>query len=236
MDLKKLAGEQAANMVESGMKVGLGTGSTAYWAVMRLGERMREGLDIVGVPTSEATKQLAIKLGIPLAELSTLEPLDLTIDGADEINPDLNLIKGGGGALFREKMVAAASRKLIVVADESKVVERLGAFTVPVEVVPYGWESTAKRVAAAGCVPKLRLVKAAAGNADTGAGAPGAESAFVTDNGNYILDCDFGLIEDPERLEAQINAILGVVETGLFIGMAELAVIAAQSGVRTLTR
>lgn len=231
MDLKKLAGEQAANMVESGMKVGLGTGSTAYWAVMRLGERVREGLDIVGVPTSEATKQLALQLGIPLKELAALEPLDVTIDGADEINPDLNLVKGGGGALFREKMVAAASRKLIVVADESKLVDKLGAFKIPVEVVPYGWESTARRVEAAGCNPKLRPAKAAADGS-----AAGAASPYVTDNGNYILDCDFGLIDDPERLEARLNAILGVVETGLFIGMAEKAIIAGQSGVRTLVR
>jgi ribose 5-phosphate isomerase A len=222
MNEKQAAGEKAAQEVKSGMKVGLGTGSTVYYTILELGRRVKdEGLDIIGVPTSEATDKLARELGIPLAELSELEPLDLTIDGADEIDGNLDLIKGGGGAHFREKMVAAASKRLIIVADESKVVSSLGPFRLPVEVVQYGWRSTWRRVEAAGCRAQRRERD----------GQP-----VMTDNGNYILDCDFGAITEPGTLDRELKGILGVVETGLFVGMADSAYVAGPDGVRVLHR
>ena len=222
MNYKQAAGEKAAQEVRSGMKVGLGTGSTVYYTILELGRRMKEdGLQITGVPTSEATDKLARELGIPLAELSELEPLDLTIDGADEVNGTLDLIKGGGGALFREKMVAAGSRRLIIVADESKVVPELGPFKLPVEVVSYGWRSTQRRVEETGCRCTRRERD----------GEP-----VVTDNGNYILDCDYGDITEPGRIDRELKSILGVVETGLFVGMADAVYVAGDSGVRVLER
>ncbi|PLT48298.1 Ribose 5-phosphate isomerase A [Paenibacillus pasadenensis] len=222
MNFKQAAGIQAAEAVASGMKVGLGTGSTVYYTILELGRRMKEeGLRFTGVPTSDATEKLALELGIPLAELSELEPLDVTIDGADEVTPELALIKGGGAAHFREKMVAAVSKRLVIVADESKAVGKLGAFTVPVEIAAYGWRSTARRVEAAGC-------RAVRRERD---GQP-----VVTDNGNYVLDCDFGLIEEPGALDRELKGLLGVLETGLFVGMADAAYIAGPEGVRVLRR
>ncbi|MCZ8511056.1 ribose-5-phosphate isomerase RpiA [Paenibacillus filicis] len=221
MNAKKIAGEKAADYVKDGMTVGLGTGSTVYWTILKLGERVKQGLELRGVPTSERTRQLAEQLGIPLVPLAEAEPLDLTIDGADEISDELDLIKGGGGALFREKMVALASKRLLIVADESKRVQRLGAFPLPVEVVPFAWEVTARRIERLGCHPRLRL-------ADKG--------TFLTDNGNFILDCDCGLIAEPAVLNRKLKELTGVVDTGLFIGMADTVIIGASEGAKTVER
>ncbi len=221
MNAKQLAGEKAAKFVTDGMTVGLGTGSTVYYTIQRLGEMVREGLRIRGIPTSRRTEQQAREVGIPLISFAEVSELDLTIDGADEVSSELDLIKGGGGALLREKLVAAASRRLIVVADSSKRVATLGRFPLPVEVVPFAWEVTARRVADVGCVPTRRSVD----------GEP-----FVSDNGNYILDCAFGSIPDPADRHRALKLLPGVVETGLFVGMAETVVIGSESGVSLLRR
>jgi ribose 5-phosphate isomerase A len=211
-------------LVEDGMRVGLGTGTTAYWLVERLGERARdEGLRVRCVPTSRRTEEQARSLGIPLATLGELGELDVAVDGADEIGPGLALIKGGGGALLREKLVAAAARRFVVIADRSKKVEVLGRFPLPVEVVQFGWELTAHRVAGAVNVePVLRR---------DANGEP-----FVTDNGNFILDCRCGAIPDPAQLERELKSLTGVVESGLFVNMADLAVIADDEGVEVIDR
>ena len=198
---KRRAGERAAEFVENGMIVGLGTGSTVNWTICRLGELLKDGLDIRGVPTSISTEKLAVELGIPLTDFSEIGTVDLTIDGADEIDQSLDLIKGGGGALLREKLVAAASKSLIIVADESKIVRVLGAFRVPVEIVPFAWETTSRRIAGLGYAPSLRTID----------GQP-----QLSDNSNYIVDCDCGEIDDPAKLHAQLKDLTGVVETGLF--------------------
>jgi len=221
VNAKQLAGEKAAKFVTDGMTVGLGTGSTVYYTIQRLGEMVREGLRIRGIPTSRRTEQQAREVGIPLISFAEVSELDLTIDGADEVSSELDLIKGGGGALLREKLVAAASRRLIVVADSSKRVATLGRFPLPVEVVPFAWEVTARRVADVGCVPTRRSVD----------GEP-----FVSDNGNYILDCAFGSIPDPADRHRALKLLPGVVETGLFVGMAETVVIGSESGVSLLRR
>ncbi len=208
---KQLAAEAAADLVEGGMTVGLGTGSTARFAILKLGKRVAEGLDIRAVPTSRQSELLAREVSITLVDFSQVTELDLTLDGADELDGDLNLIKGGGGALFREKIVAAASRRLAIFADRSKRVERLGAFPLPVEVNPFGWQVVAKKIGALGAEVALR---------------GGGSDPFLTDNQGYILDCAFGEIADPPALEAELSAITGVVETGLFIGMAEVAFVA----------
>jgi len=216
LNAKQRAGEKSVEYVEDGMTLGLGTGSTAYWMVERLGERVREGLDVRCVPTSLRTEEQARKLGIPLVTLGEVRRLDLTIDGADEIGPGLALIKGGGGALLREKLVAAASARMIVVADTGKRVETLGRFPLPVEVVPFAWEVTASRVAeVTGVEPSARRA--------------GAE-LYSTDNGNYILDCGCGTIKDPESMERELKLLPGVVECGLFVGIADLAILAGDDG------
>src|SRR5215210_5246751 len=224
MDAKQRAGFRAAEFVEDGMSVGLGTGSTAYWLVERLGERVRdEGLRVRGVPTSRRTEEQARRLRIPLVTLGEAGALDLAIDGADEIGPGLALIKGGGGALLREKLVASAARRFVVVADASKRVEVLGRFPLPVEVVPFAWELTARRVSAlTRAEPALRR-------------GEGGE-VYVTDNGNYILDCRCGEIPDPARTGRELKALTGVVESGLFVGMADLAVVATDGGVEIIGR
>ncbi|MDQ3806074.1 MAG: ribose-5-phosphate isomerase RpiA [Acidobacteriota bacterium] len=219
---KRRAGERAVALVEDGMTLGLGTGSTAYWAVARLGERVREGLRVRCVPTSRRTEEQARSLDIPLTTFAEVQELDLTIDGADEIGPGLALIKGGGGALLREKLVAAASRRLVVVADSSKRVAALGKFPLPVEVVPFAWEVTARRV---GAVTKCRPVA----RRESG-------GLYVTDNGNYILDCPCGEIRDPAALERELKLLPGVVECGLFVGLADLAFVATEEGVETIKR
>jgi ribose 5-phosphate isomerase A len=219
VDSKQRAGFRAAEFVEDGMRVGLGTGTTAYWAVERLGERVREeGLRVRCVPTSRRTEEQARALGITLVTLGEAGGLEIAIDGADEIGPGLALIKGGGGALLREKLVASAARRFVVIADRSKKVEVLGRFPLPVEVVQFGWELTARRVSAVVSVePLLRR------NAD---GEP-----FVTDNGNFILDCRCGEIQNPEHIGRELKSLTGVVESGLFVNMAHLAIVATETEV-----
>lgn len=215
MNSKKLAGEKAVQYVKDGMIIGLGTGSTVYWTIKKLGELVRDGLDIRGIPTSKNTEELAIEEGIPLISLSEIGQLDITIDGADEVNPDLQLIKGGGGALLREKLIASISKRLVIVVDESKCVSRLGRFPLPVEVTPFGVEITSKQLQVLGCTPKLR----------TEGNIP-----YKTDNGNYILDCSFSSISEPIELTNKINMLPGVVENGLFVNMAEIIVVAKKDG------
>ncbi len=224
-DEKQRAAAAALTYVEPGMKLGLGTGSTASRFVALLGEKVAAGLRVIGVPTSEATRKQAEALGIPLTTLEATPELDLVVDGADELDGSLRLIKGGGGALLREKIVAASARRMMVVADSSKKVAVLGAFPLPVEVVPFGLGST-----------RLRLERAAAALGLAGAITlrRRAGEAYVTDGGHYILDCAFGAIPDPERLAAHLAAIPGVVEHGLFLGLASVALVAGPAGVETL--
>jgi ribose 5-phosphate isomerase A len=217
VDPKLAAAEAAAALVENGMVVGLGSGSTAALAVEAIARRTR---DILGVPTSEKTAALARELGIPLTTLAERPRLDLTIDGADEVETGtLHLVKGLGGALLREKIVAAATARLVIVADESKVVERLTAAErpIPVEVVPFGWESTAERLRAIGAAPTLR-------------------EGFVTDGRHYILDCLWTEMPAAAELARTLDGVVGVVEHGLFIGMAEIAIIGGPEGTRVLRR
>ncbi|MEA2934595.1 MAG: ribose 5-phosphate isomerase [Variibacter sp.] len=219
---KREAAVRALDFVEPGMRLGLGTGSTAAHFVRELGERVRGGLRVLCVPTSETTKRQAEELSIPLDTLDNVPELDLTVDGADEVGPDLTLIKGGGGALLREKIVAAASKRLVVIADESKYVAELGRFPLPVEVVPFGLLATQHAVESAADGPsRLR-------QAD---GHP-----FVTDGGHFILDLQLGRIPDPMGLARRLNAIPGVVEHGLFIGMTSAVILAGAAGVRMLAR
>jgi ribose 5-phosphate isomerase A len=221
---KREAAMAAVAMVEDGMVVGLGTGSTAAFAIDGLIERVRGGLRIVGIPTSERSAKQARDGGIALTDFAHHTRLDLTIDGADEIDrASLNLIKGLGGALLREKIVASASARLVIVADEPKLVSRLGGTVpVPVEIVAFGWETTAARLTALGARPVLRKVPDGA--------------AFRTDGGNLILDCQFGLIADAARLERDLSTTIGVVESGLFIGMATTALVATPGGIVRLDR
>jgi ribose 5-phosphate isomerase A len=211
--LKQMAAESAAAQVSSGMIVGLGTGSTGEFVLLALARRIHEGLRITGVPTSEHTAARARELGIPLADLAG--PIDMDIDGADEVQPDnLHLIKGRGGALLREKIVAQASARFLVVVDHTKVVNVLGAVRVPVEVVPFGWQATARRLQDLGAKPERR--------------------DFITDNGNYILDCAFDPIQAPELLAEALDRVVGVVEHGLFIGLATEVHVGTASGVQVL--
>lgn len=223
-ELKQNAAAAAVELVESGMLVGLGTGSTARYAISLLGERYRQGVQFTGVPTSLASAELARSLGIPVIESPTATPIDLTIDGADEISEaDLTLIKGMGGALLREKIVAARSRQMVVVADETKLSTRLsGRVPLPVEVVSFGWESTKARLEALGCRPVLKR---------DAQGEP-----YRTDGGNMIFNCKFDAFPDPAALEAALSGIVGVVETGLFIGLATTALVASRAGVRRIDR
>ncbi len=207
---KMRAAAAALDFVEDGMVVGLGTGSTASHFVRMLGERVAQGLRVVGVPTSEATRRLAEQVAIPLINLDQADRIDVTVDGADEVDPSLRLMKGGGGALLREKIIAHATDHMVVIVDPAKLVDQLGAFRLPVEVIPFGFTITAKKVfdllRASGCATadiKLRE-----------AGAPGR--AYVTDSGNSILDCACGVIPDPDALAIELNRIPGVVENGLF--------------------
>jgi ribose 5-phosphate isomerase A len=219
--LKMKAAEAAVARVKDGMILGLGTGSTAWFAVECVGRRVAEGLRIIAIPTSEQTAEHARRLGVPLSSLAEHHRIDLTIDGADEVERgDLNLIKGGGGALLREKIVASASAQLVIIVDETKLVDRLGRFPVPVEVVPFGWQATAQRVANLGGNPSLRV------------GADG--KAFVTDGGHYIIDCAFGPIRAPAQLESNLNSIVGIVENGLFIGLTSHVVVAGTERVSIL--
>jgi ribose 5-phosphate isomerase A len=223
--LKRQAAERAIEFVEPGMVVGLGHGSTAIHAVRGIARLLREGRlrDLVGVPCSRQIEAEARELGIPLTTLDEHPVVDLTIDGADEVDPRLNVIKGGGGALLREKMVAQASRREIVVVDESKLSGRLGTrFAIPVEVVPFGWRAQVCFLESLGADPVLR-----SGNG----GEP-----FVTDQGNFILDCDFGPIEDPAALATQLNDRAGIVEHGMFLGLVTDVIVAGEEGLRHLKR
>lgn len=220
---KREAAARAVGLIEPKMKVGLGTGSTAAHLVELLGARVKSGLDVVCVPTSEATAAQARALGIPLATLDDEPMLDLTIDGADELDRSLQLIKGGGGALLREKIVAMASEQMVVIADNSKLVDTLGKFALPVEVVRFGFMATRNMIADyaadAGCTGEINLRVGRDGQ------------PYVTDGGNYIFDCAFGKIEEPELLDGLLKLIPGVVENGLFIGIASKAIIAGPSGI-----
>lgn len=224
-EMKIKAAATALSYVEDGMRLGIGTGSTAEEFVRLLAERVADGLTVVGVPTSERTARLCVELGVPLMSLDELPELDLTIDGADEVDGRLRLIKGGGGALLREKIVAGASSRMIVIADETKVVETLGAFKLPIEVNPFGMVST--RIAIEKVASRLGL----SGPIDVRRSGDGI---FTTDGGHYILDASFGLIPDAEALASALNSIPGVVEHGLFINMASIAIIAGPAGARTL--
>ncbi|HEY6255070.1 MAG TPA: ribose-5-phosphate isomerase RpiA [Xanthobacteraceae bacterium] len=225
---KRAAAARALEFVEPGMRLGLGTGSTARHFVELLAERVRAGLRIVAVPTSEETRRDAQRLRVPLTSLDETPALDLTVDGADEIAPDLSLIKGGGGALLREKIVASASARMVVIADESKWVTTLGRFPLPIEVVPFGVTATRAAVeaaaTAAGCPGPAQLRK-------TKAGTP-----FVTDCGHWILDAHLGRIADPNALADRLARIAGVVEHGLFIGLAQTAVLSHADGVRVVAK
>ncbi len=225
---KRAAAARAVDFVRPGMRLGLGTGSTAQAFVELLAERVQQGLAIVAVPTSKATQTQAARLGIKLTTLDETDELDLTVDGAAEIAPDLTLIKGGGGALLREKVVASASAKMIVIADESKWVSTLGRFPLPIEIVPFGAAATRRAVeaaaAAAGCAGPAKLRMAQNGH------------AFVTDGGHWLLDAHLQRIADPQALADRLAAVPGVMEHGLFIGLARTAILAGPDGVRLVER
>jgi ribose 5-phosphate isomerase A len=224
-NMKVKAAEAALAYVEHGMRLGIGTGSTAEEFVRLLAEKVHGGLRIVGVPTSERTARLCLELGVPMNSLDELPELDLTIDGADEVDENLTLIKGGGGALLREKIVAAASERMIVIADESKLVEMIGGFPLPIEVNPFGRKAT--QIAIEKAASRLGL------SGDLKLRTSG-EDVFTTDGGHYIFDASFGRIPDAEALSGELNSIPGVVEHGLFIHMASFAIIAGEAGARTL--
>src|SRR6266536_5271325 len=208
---KEAAGRAAAQLVRDGDVVCLGTGSTAYFAVVAIGERVKSGLKIVGIPTSVATADLARQLGIPLTSLDVHPLIDITIDGADEIDPKLNLIKGGGGALLREKVVASVTEKMVVVGDSTKVVTVLGKFPLPVEIIPFARTVVERKLGSLGATCKFRL-------------KPDGQP-YVTDNGNHILDANFGRIADPAFVARSLNETPGAVEHGLFIGFAKVALV-----------
>lgn len=218
---KKAVGEKAAEYIQDGMTIGLGSGSTVYWMMKKLGELVEKGLRIRGVPSSLRTEGWAKDFGIPLVYFPEVSRLDLAIDGADEVDPQFNLIKGGGGSLLREKLVDEAADQLIIVVDDRKLVQTLGAFPLPVEVVPFGWETTAKRIERLNGNPQLRRKD---------------DEIFVTNNGNYILDCSFPSIPDPAALHQQLKLLLGVVETGLFINMTDIVIVGEENGLRILEK
>lgn len=219
---KQAAAREAVKLIEPGSIVGLGSGSTATHAIRFLAERVRDGLKITGVPTSQKTKHLAEQLGIPLTTLEDHPQIDIDIDGADEIDPQLNLIKGGGGALLREKIIASVSKRFVVVAESIKQVPYLGKFPLPVEVIPFAQAIVKTRIEVLGARVSLRQY--AYGN------------PYVTDEGHHILDCTLGRIDDPAALSHKLHEIPGVVEHGLFIGMAELALVGKNGGVMQLHR
>ena len=216
--LKKIAAEKATEEIRDDMVVGLGTGSTVYYALLKLGKMVRNGLNIIGIPTSDGTEKIAIEQGIPLSTLAVHPTIELTIDGADEVDAHLNLIKGGGAALVREKIIANASKRILIVVDESKVSRVLGtSFALPVEIVQFGWQATQHTVNQICGHSELR---------------GGTENPLKTDNGNYILDCHFDGIAEPEKVELALNNIPGVVENGLFVNRADKIIIGTSSGTR----
>jgi len=209
---KEAAARASLKFIKDGQVVGLGTGSTAAYFIKLLGEQVKNGLRIRGIPTSDRSRELALSLGIPVITLDDCQQIDVTVDGADEVDPQLRLIKGGGGALLREKIVASATKQMVVVADASKRVQRLGKFPLPVEVIKFAQALIASRIARLGAEVQLRR------QAD---GTP-----YLTDENNHILDCHFGEISDPDRLARELSAMPGIVEHGLFIGMASVALFA----------
>jgi ribose 5-phosphate isomerase A len=216
MNAKQLAAEKAVSFLENGMTIGLGTGSTAYWAIEKIGEKVKkENWKVKTISTSVRSEDHARSLGIPILGFSTIKSIDVTIDGADEVDERLQLIKGGGGALLREKIVATNSKQMIVVADESKWVKTLGKFPLPVEVVHFGWERTFEKLQLLGCEAKRRM---------------NGTEPYLTDNGNYIADCAFLEIKDPPALHESINAITGVVDNGLFILIATKLILGFNNG------
>ncbi|MGN7784799.1 ribose-5-phosphate isomerase RpiA [Niabella sp. 22666] len=202
---KKMAALEAVKEIKDGMAIGLGTGSTAYYAIHAVAELIKQGMNLKTVPTSEQTKQMSIELGIPMVDINSIESLDITIDGADEFTQNLELIKGGGGALLREKIVASITKKQIIITDSSKMVHQLGKFKVPIEVIPMACSYVMRQLSVIGGIGLVRKKD----NKD-----------YITDQGNLIIDADFGLIEHPAVLDEQLNKIVGVVEHGLFIGLA----------------
>ncbi len=220
--MKRSAGEKALEWIEEGMIIGLGTGSTVKYTIEKLGELVKNGLHIKGIPSSQQTKKLAQQHNIPLIDLTADTIIDITIDGADEVDSNLNLIKGGGGALLREKIIAFHSKKVIIVVDESKIVKGLGiGFPVPVEITSFGWQATKKAIEQIGCTSELRTIM---------------DEKYLTDNANYLLDCDFDRIEDPEALDIALHAIPGVVEHGLFINLVDEVIVGSRQGTITLER
>lgn len=218
---KKAAGEKAAEYIKDGMTVGLGSGSTVYWMLKKLSELIEQGLTVKGIPSSLRTEGWAKEFNIPLTDFSEVELLDIAIDGADEIDPDFQLSKGGGGSLVREKIVNAHAKKLIIIADESKMVDELGKFPLPVEVLQFGWQRTADKIAKLGAVPVLREQDG---------------EAYVSNNGNFILDCAFNSIPDPKTLHHDLKQLLGVVETGLFIDMTDTVILAGAEGTKVIDK
>ena len=214
---KRLAAAKSLEYVRDGMCLGLGSGSTAAIMVEMLAARIREGLKVRGVSSSEGTQSLAHRLGIPLLTFDEVTELDLTIDGADQATDQLDLIKGGGGALLREKIVASLSKHVIIIIDSTKRTDKLGAFPLPVEVVRFAWRPISERIRRLGAKPELRMTS--------------CDQPFVTDEGNYILDCDFGVIEDPRSLAQELNASPGVMEHGLFVNLADILVVGRGGGV-----
>ena len=219
VNTRKLAAGKAEDYVKNGMTVGLGTGSTAYWAIQEIGQRVTRGLGIRAAATSLQSEKLALDLHIPIVPISEIERFDVTIDGADEIDHHLNVIKGGGGALLREKIIGAATTQYVIIADERKLVNHLGLFPLPVEVIKFGWELTFYKLQALGCTPALRMA---------------GDQPYITDNGHHILDCSFLQINHPESLHATLNQIPGVVENGLFLHMADIAILGHDNGTTTM--
>jgi ribose 5-phosphate isomerase A len=219
---KLAAAQHALKFVEPGMIVGLGSGSTATLFIQLLGEQVKQGLSIKGIASSEDSERLGRELGIPITDFDHNKTIDVAVDGADEVAPGLALIKGGGGKLLREKIVASAAKRFIIVADETKVVPQLGAFPLPVEVIPMAVPLVSERLRDIGFTPKIRQAKQGSG-------------PYITDEGNILLDCSSSGIVDPEETAAEIRAMVGVVEHGLFLGMAERVLVAGENGVRELT-
>jgi ribose 5-phosphate isomerase A len=215
-EIKQLVAKQAAQLVQNNMTVGIGSGSTVYWLINELGNRVKKGLFFRAIPTSKKTAALCAEQNIPLAGLNDVDYIDITIDGADEVDPNLQLIKGGGGALLQEKMVAAASRELFILADETKLVQHLGKFPLPLEVIPFGWKQVQRHLKETCHVEaKLRIQD---------------DQPFVSDHGHYILDCHFQQIENPDILTYELNAIPGVVDNGLFVDMADMVLVGHADG------
>lgn len=223
MNAKQAAAIEAVRMVRDGQVVGLGSGSTAELFIVELGKRVQmEGLDITGIPTSQKSEAIGREAGVPISTLEEHDVLDITVDGADEVDPNLDLIKGLGGALLREKIVAKATHREVIVVDESKLVHQLGTKApLPIEVIQFSHNHLARQISSLGCSPNLR-------KADS--------KPYVTDNGNFILDCAFKGIEDAEGLEKRLKALPGVVETGLFLGIADTIIIGSPTGTRTMKR